>query len=169
RPRVGDSLRRTPFPDRLPRAFRREAGRTAAPQVPTYIRARGVTLSAGERASIRAALGAKLGKIATGVERISVRVDDVNRPRRGVDHACRIKRVLSGLPSIVVEHKATSLRAAVDGAIARAEKALGRTVRRRRKTPLKRAARRRRARSEERRVGKGCGSRWATADLIRLQ
>lgn len=145
RPRVADSLTRSPFPDRLPRAFRREAGRAAAPLVPTYIRARGVTLGANGRAYIRDELGAKLGKFASRVERVSVRVDDVNGPRGGVDHVCRIKLVLSGRPSIVVEHQAAALRAAVDGAIARAERALGRTVRRLRKTPLKRATRRRRA------------------------
>ncbi|HET6579447.1 MAG TPA: CBS domain-containing protein [Gemmatimonadales bacterium] len=139
-----DSSTRAPFPDRLPRAFRRQAGRVA-PLVPTYIRSRGVALSANDRAYVRRELGAKLGKFAAGLERISVRVDDVNGPRGGVDHLCRIKLVLSGLPSIVVEHQAASLQAAVDGAIARAERTLGRTVRRRRKTPLKRATRRRRA------------------------
>jgi CBS domain-containing protein len=140
-----DSRIRAAFPDRLPRPFRREAGRAAPPLVPTYIRSRGLALSPDVRAHIREKLGAKLGKFASGVERISVRVDDVNGPRGGVDHVCRIKLVLSGRPSILVEHQAATLAAAVDGAIARAERTLGRSVRRRRKTPLKRAARRRRA------------------------
>ena len=145
RARVADSRTRSPFPDRLPRAFRREAGRAEAPLVPTYIRARGVALSANDRDYIRAELGAKLGKFASGVERISVRVDDVNGPRGGVDHVCRIKLVVSGLPSVVVEHQAAALQAAVDGAIAKAERTLGRTVRRRRNTPIRHTTRRRRA------------------------
>lgn len=122
-----------------------ELGLTEPALVPTYIRARGVVLSADERAYIRGELGAKLGKFASRVERVSVRLDDVNGPRGGVDHVCRIKLVLSGLPSIVVQHQAASPRAAVDGAIARAERTVGRSVRRRRKTPRKRATRRRRA------------------------
>lgn len=109
-----------------------QLGLAAAPRVPTYIRTRGVVLSANERAYIRGELGARLGKFASGVERASVRLDDVNGPRGGVDHRCRIKLVLSGRPSIVVEHQAVSARAAVDGAIARAERALGRSVGRRR-------------------------------------
>jgi CBS domain-containing protein/ribosome-associated translation inhibitor RaiA len=140
-----DSRTRAPFPDRLPRAFRREAGRTEAPLVPTYIRSRGVELSANDREYIRRGLGRRLGKFASSLERVSVRIDDVNGPRGGVDHACRIKLVLSGLPSVVVEQQAATLRAAVDGAIAKAERTLGRTVRRRRKTPIRHTTRRRRA------------------------
>ena len=142
---VPDSKSRAPFPDRLPRAVRREAGRTEAPLVPAYIRSRGVELTPNDREYIRARLGRRLGKYGSSLERVSVRVDDVNGPRGGVDHVCRIKLVLSGLPSIVVEERSATLQAAVDGAVGRAERAVGSAVRRRRKTPIKRTTRRRRA------------------------
>ncbi len=146
RTRTPDSRRRAPFPDRLPRALRREAGRAAAPLVPTYILSRGVTLSANDREYIRRKLGMKLGKSAAAIERISVRVEDVNGPRGGVDHACRIKVVLSGRPSVVVARHADSLQAAVAGALDSVERAVRRAVQRRRATPASRGGRATRSR-----------------------
>jgi ribosome-associated translation inhibitor RaiA len=107
----------------LPRAVKRRAGRTAAADTPAYIRAVGVAL-ADDKAYVRQKLGRKLGKFARRIERASVRIDDVNGPRGGVDKRCRIKVVLSGLPSMVVEHRHESVRAALDGALARVERAV---------------------------------------------
>ena len=132
RTRKPDSRRRAPFPDRLPRAFRRQAGRTRAPLVPSYIWTRGTSLSQNDRDYIRRKLGMKLGKFARSIERVSVRVEDVNGPRGGVDHVCRIKVVMSGRPSVVVERHHASLQAAVDGALATVERAVRRAVQRRR-------------------------------------
>jgi CBS domain-containing protein/ribosome-associated translation inhibitor RaiA len=127
-----DSRHRAPFLDRLPRAYRRGAGRTAAPVVPTYILARGVELSPNDREYIRRKLGRKLGKFPTAIERVSVRVEDVNGPRGGIDHVCRIKVVMPDRPSMVVDRRAASLRAAVDSALAAIERAVRRDVQRRR-------------------------------------
>jgi putative sigma-54 modulation protein len=69
-----------------------------------------------------------------------VRTKDVNGPRGGTDRVCRIKVVLSGLPSVVFESRDSSLAAAVDGALAGVERAVRRTLRRRRMKPLRRAA-----------------------------
>ena len=132
-----DSRRRSPSPGRMPRASRRESGRIDAPLVPTYIRPRGIELGQDDRTYIRRKLGMKLGKFATSVERVSVRVEDLNGPRGGVDHVCRIKVVLSGLPSVVFERRAASLEAAIDGALAGVERAVRRSVQRRRTTPIK--------------------------------
>jgi len=132
RPRTPDSRKRAPFPDRLPRAFRREAGRPAAPLEPSYILARGVDLDPNAREYIRRKLGRKLGKFATAIERVSVRLEDVNGPRGGVDHVCRIKAVLSGRPSVIVERRADSLLGAVEAALSAVERAVRRAVQRRR-------------------------------------
>jgi ribosome-associated translation inhibitor RaiA len=75
----------------------------------------------------------KLGKFAKSIERVSIRVEDVNGPKGGKDKRCCIKIVLSGLPSIVIEQEHTALQGAMDGALARAEKAVKRTLQRRRK------------------------------------
>jgi len=135
-----DSRKRAPFPDRIPRAFRRESGRTDAPLIPTYIRPRGIELAPDDRTYIRRKLGMKLGKFATSIERVSVRVEDLNGPRGGIDHACRIKVVLSGLPSVMYEKRGASLEAAVDGALAGVERVVRKSLRRRRMTPARRKA-----------------------------
>jgi ribosome-associated translation inhibitor RaiA len=113
------------------------AGPRYAPLVPTYIRPRGVELSRDDRTYIRRKLGMKLRKFAPSVERVSVRVEDVNGPRGGVDHVCRIKVVLSGLPSVVFEGRGASLETAVDRALAGVERSVRRTVQRRRMKPIK--------------------------------
>jgi hypothetical protein len=59
-----------------------------------------------------------------------VRFEDVNGPRGGIDVACRVKIVLHGLPSIVVEKQA---RRAIDAVVPAAEavrRALRRTLQR---------------------------------------
>jgi ribosome-associated translation inhibitor RaiA len=91
-----------------------------------------VELDREDRAYIRRKLGMKLGKFASSIERVSVRVEDVNGPRGGVDHACRVKVVLSDLPSVVVEERDASQAAAIDGALAGVERTVRRALQRRR-------------------------------------
>ena len=140
RPRAPSSQKRAPLADRVPRALKRTAGSTRAPQVPANIRVAGVGLDQDDREYIRGRLGRKLGKYAPSIERVSVRVEDVNGPRGGVDQRCRIKVVLSGLPSVVFESQSASLPAAVNGALTGVERAVRRSVERRRTRPTKGAA-----------------------------
>lgn len=132
-----------PFAARVPRPVKRTAGRTTASQVPANIRVAGTTLDTDERAAIRQQLGAKLGKFATSIERVTVRVRDVNGPRGGIDTTCRIKVVLSGLPSVIVEEQAASVEQAFGGALAKTVRAVRRALDRKRARPLKSAAKRR--------------------------
>ena len=126
------SERRAPLAGRVPRPLKRTAGRTSAPETPAHIRVTGLSLDADDRAYIRRRLGEKLGKHAESIERVTVRLEDVNGPRGGVDQACRIKVVLSGLPSVVVERTAASLKPALTAALASVERAVRRTLQRRR-------------------------------------
>lgn len=80
------------------------------------------------RNHVRRRMGRQLGKFVTRVERVTVRLRDINGPRGGVDHACGIKVVLSGLPSVVVEEHAPTARAAFDSAAARTERAVRRSL-----------------------------------------
>jgi ribosome-associated translation inhibitor RaiA len=128
---------RGPFPDRVPRAGRRQAGRPVAPLVPTFIHVRGVRLDEGDRFYIRRKLGLKLGKFPTSVQRISVRIEDLNGPRAGVDQRVRIKAVLHRLPSTMVEATDADLRVAIDAAMVKAERAVRRAIQRRRVKPAK--------------------------------
>jgi hypothetical protein len=123
--------------ERLPKAAKRSAGRTPTPQVPANVRVYGVDLSREERAGIRQGLGAKLGKYASSIERVSVRVLDANGPRGGIDKMCRVKVVLSALPSVIFESRAASLKDALNDALAGTEQAVRRSVQRRRTKPLK--------------------------------
>jgi ribosome-associated translation inhibitor RaiA len=97
----------------------------------------GVGLGQDDRTYIRRKLGMKLGKFATSIERVSVRVDDANGPRGGVDQMCRIKVVVIGLPPVVFQRRDASLEAAIDGALTGAERAVRRSVQRRRMKPIR--------------------------------
>src|SRR5262249_9226863 len=119
-------------------AKRTAAGRAEARLVPTFIRSEGVALSEDERDLTRRKLQQKLAKFITSIQRASVRLEDVNGPRGGVDQLCRVKVVLTGLPSVIVENRNSSQNAAIDGALTGAERAVRRTLQRRRTKPLKR-------------------------------
>lgn len=105
-----------------------------APSVPVYIRSVDLTLDPEDRAYLRRKLGRKLGKFARAVERVSVRISDINGPRGGTDKGCRIKVVLRRLPSVVVESREAALQAAMDGALSQVERAVKRATERRRAT-----------------------------------
>jgi hypothetical protein len=98
----------------------------------------GVVLDEEDRVLIREKLGAKLGKFAASIERVTVRMTDANGPRGGVDRVCNVKVVLSGLPSVVVERRDASPHVVIDLALRATERAVRRSVGRRRMKPLRR-------------------------------
>lgn len=86
----------------------RKRGATDAANTPLVIRTGGMTIPDELNAQIRKQLSAKLGKFATRIERLTVRFEDVNGPRGGVDITCRAKAVLDGVPSVMTRaHAAT--------------------------------------------------------------
>ncbi len=115
--------------------------RIVMPLIPTYIRLAGVRVEKDARAYVRRKLRSRLAKFGASVERISVRMEDLNGPRGGVDQVCRIKGVLKGLPSIVVERRGDTLEAAVEGAVDGVERTVRRRLQRRRTAPIKRRTR----------------------------
>jgi ribosomal subunit interface protein len=139
--RPENRTKREPMAAQLPRAVKRAAGRTDAPLVPVSIRAAGVDVDDDTRDYIRRKLGQKLGKFATSIERVSVRLRDVNGPRGGVDHQCQVKVVLSGLPSVVVEEGRETMRATIDAAMSGITRSVRRALGRRQERPLQRARR----------------------------
>jgi predicted transcriptional regulator/ribosome-associated translation inhibitor RaiA len=138
RVRTPDSPTRAPLPARIARAEKRAVGRTADALPPAHIRSLGSELGDDDRKYLRRKLGRKLGKFASSIERTSVRVEDVNGPRGGVDKRCRIKVVLSGLPSVVVDERQPSLQAALDRALERVGRAVRERVHRRSTAPTRR-------------------------------
>lgn len=130
--------RRAPLPASVPRPVKRASGRTDALQTPAHVRVIGVELDEDDRALIRKKLGRTLGKFAASIERVTVRMTDVNGPRGGVDHVCNVKVVLSGLPSVVVERRDASPHAVIDLALRATGRAVRRSLSRRRMKPLHR-------------------------------
>jgi acetoin utilization protein AcuB len=142
-PRRGRRPRRTTaqrsaLPSSMPRAAKHVRGRTPVIQPPGHIRVLGATIDSEDREHIARKLGMRLGRFASSIERVSVRLSDVNGPKGGVDHKCLIKVVLSGLPSVVVERQDSALQRAVNAAIGATAQAVRRSVQRRRLKPLHR-------------------------------
>ena len=119
--------RRKPFAEELPRASKADRGRTDTEATPLAIRSR-IPLDPPFRDFVRERLGRKLGRFATQIERLSVRFDDANGPRGGVDTVCRVKAVLSGLPSVVVEERAADAREAFQRVTGAVERTVRRTL-----------------------------------------
>jgi CBS domain-containing protein len=136
--RERSSAPRSPLPASLPRPGKLTRGRTLEMPPPAYIRVIGATLSPADRDATSRKLGMKLGKHASSIERVSVRVLDANGPKGGVDQVCRIKVCLSGLPSVLVERRNAALPRAIDAAIRAVTLAVRSRVQRRRLKPLRR-------------------------------
>ncbi|HLT25398.1 MAG TPA: HPF/RaiA family ribosome-associated protein [Zeimonas sp.] len=98
---------------------------------PIHIRNFGAPITADDRDYVRQKLAARLAPFGKRVERASVRIEDVNGPRGGIDKRCRIKVVLSGVTSVTAEEQEAVLRIAIDGALRRIAIAVRRAVERR--------------------------------------
>ena len=133
------------FPGWIPRPFKQKSSLQGVRMVPAHIRALGANLSKDTRTEIRNKLNRKLGKFAKAIERVSVRVKDINGPRGGIDQVCRIKVVLSNLSSVVFEAQDASLDVAIGSALTGIERAARRSLQRRRMKPRNGAARSRAA------------------------
>ena len=76
---------------------------------------------------IRSKLARRIGHAAPLIERGTVRFEDINGPRGGVDVVCRIKLVLSGRPSVQAHDRASDIEPAFDLASHKVQRALERT------------------------------------------
>ena len=103
------AAQRSALPRALPRPAKLARDRTHAVPPPAHIRVSGVDIGAEDRDNIASKLGMKLGKFASSIERITMRLSDANGPKGGRDQICQLKVVLSGLPSIVVEDRDSAL------------------------------------------------------------
>jgi hypothetical protein len=120
--------RRAAFRNEIPRPSKHESGRAGVTQTPLHVRTFGATARAGLGDYVRAKLGRKLGKFAPAIERVSVRFDDVNGPRGGVDTVSHIKVVLSERPSVVIQAQGTDAWHAFDQASHRTERTVRRSL-----------------------------------------
>jgi putative sigma-54 modulation protein len=117
------------FPTQVPRPAKRTAGATGVGLTPLNVRAgKRVTLDDATREHVHARMARQLGKLAVLVERSTVRFDDINGKRGGIDVSCSINVMITGRPSVVVEERAATVRAAFDAAAATAARAVRRVV-----------------------------------------
>jgi hypothetical protein len=101
------------FAGSLARATKPRRGKAAIHETPIAIRSR-IRLSPRLQARIRTTLARRFGHSAPLIERGTVRFEDVNGPRGGVDTVCRIKLVLSGRPSVQASERASDPEPAFD-------------------------------------------------------
>lgn len=88
----------------------------------------GIKLTEIERGYLRVRLGKKLGKFSPHIQRVTVRFEDVNGPKGGVDTECRIKVVLAGLRALVVTETAETVPLAFNRAADRIERTVRKTL-----------------------------------------
>ena len=113
------------FPARLTRSTKQGRGRTPLEQTPIAIRS-SVPITPTVENRMRKKLARRIGHAAPLIERGTVRFEDINGPRGGVDTVCRIKLVLSGRPSVQANDRAHDVEPAFDGASAKVQHALER-------------------------------------------
>jgi ribosome-associated translation inhibitor RaiA len=135
-PGMAPRPRRTALPASLPRQVKVTRNRSAGPSPPAHVRVIGRPIDDEDRAYIARKLGTKLGRFASSIERITVRLSDTNGPKGGRDQRCQIKVVLSGLPSVVVNETDSTVARSVDPAIEAVAGAVRRRIQRRRMKPL---------------------------------
>ena len=116
------------FARKTSRSQKVRAGRTRVTETPLKIRVSGVHLPAGFEPRARALLGRRLGRFATHIERATVRFEDVNGPRGGVDTVCRIKLAVSHRPSVLVERRAVDADAALKRSATAVAQAMDRSI-----------------------------------------
>lgn len=96
------------------------------------IQARSFPLTNALRTHIKRRLGFALSNRNNCIQRIVVRLSDINGPRGGADKCCHIQLVLAQLPDVVIENTHTDLYFAIDRAVEKACRTVGRRLERQR-------------------------------------
>ena len=96
------------------------------------IQARDFNLTHSLRDHIQRRLGFALSARYHHIQRILVRLSDINGPRGGIDKCCQIQMVLPQQADLVIEDTETDMYVAIDRAADRASRTLGRRLTRQR-------------------------------------
>jgi ribosomal subunit interface protein len=85
--------------------------------------------SEGLRSHVESAVADAMERFGNRVTRVEVQLTDENSSKKGgEDKRCAMEARLAGLSPIAVSHQAATLHQAIDGALARLEKSLDRTI-----------------------------------------
>ena len=96
------------------------------------IQARGFTLTQALRGYVERRLHFALSARYALIERVRVRLSDINGPRGGCDKRCHVQVLLPGQTPVVIEDTETNLYVAIDRASDRARRTLTRRLSRQR-------------------------------------
>jgi len=96
------------------------------------IQARNFSLTQALRSHIERRLAFALSTRDEHIQRILVRLSDINGPRGGEDKCCHIQVVLPHLADVVIEDTEVDMYVAIDRAIDRAGRTVGRRLARQR-------------------------------------
>lgn len=91
-------------------------GASRVARIPIAIRS-AIPLAPDFQDRVRAQLANQIGPSAERIERATVRFEDVNGPKGGVDTICRIKLDVKGRPSVITEKRDTSAGGAFAAAV----------------------------------------------------
>jgi putative sigma-54 modulation protein len=96
------------------------------------LQARNFSLTDALRSHVKRRLDSALSTRDEHIQRVSVRLSDINGPRGGEDKRCHIQVVLPQLPDVVIEDTDEDLYSAIDRAADRAGRTVGRRLARQR-------------------------------------
>jgi len=88
-------------------------------------------MTKGLRERVRRRMGFALGGRADNIQRVVVRLSDINGPKGGKDMCCHIRIVLNHMPEVVIKDTETDLYVAIDRAFGRAGRSVTRQLKRR--------------------------------------
>jgi hypothetical protein len=95
----------------------------------------GMRLESALRELVQRRVASRLNKFASAIQRVTVRIEDINGPRGGLDKACRVKVLLRGVGSVLAVHQHHNVRTAIGGALRRAESGVRRSLASRKTKP----------------------------------
>jgi len=92
------------------------------------IQARSFTLTKALKKYAEQKLKSSLSGCKDKLQRVVIRLSDINGPRGGEDKHCLIQVVLPGMPDVIIEDTENDMYAAIDKATDRASSAVTRKV-----------------------------------------
>ncbi|NVB81926.1 MAG: HPF/RaiA family ribosome-associated protein [Kofleriaceae bacterium] len=107
-----------------------------ATKFPIAIRSN-VPLTPATESRFRRTLERRVGRAGAPISRGTIRFEDINGPRGGVDKECRIKLVLTGRPSVQASERDSELEPAFDRASHKLNSALTRAQGKLQRRPMK--------------------------------
>lgn len=92
------------------------------------VRGVNVPISRAVEGHVERRLSASLQRFFGRVERVTVRLMDLNGPRGGIDKRVRVAVGIAGAPDVVVQESSPDLYHAIDAAASRAKRSVARVI-----------------------------------------